>query len=108
MKWMRFEYSFISRLRKKEEEAFTILYQKTCRQLYDYIIKRVDYDGETAEEMLIDVFSDAVTYAFSLTPLHNVEAWLFRIAKSKLADHFHRAARVKKWRIGTQIHILPD
>jgi DNA-directed RNA polymerase specialized sigma24 family protein len=108
MKWTKFEKSFITRLRKKEEKAFTILYEKTSLQLYNYIIKQVYYNEEIAEEVLVNVFSDAISYAFSLTPLHNVEAWLFRIAKCKLADYFRQSARDRKLRIATPVDIVPN
>ena len=108
MRRMNVDGDFIARLRKREEAAFTELYRKTGTMLYNYILCRVGRNQEAAEDILSDVFSDAVNYASSLTPLHNIQAWLFRIAKSKVADHFRRLQKEGKWRTGTPVEVVAD
>jgi RNA polymerase sigma-70 factor (ECF subfamily) len=105
---MLFDGEIIARLRKREEDAFTELYRQTGTMLYNYILGRVGRNEDAAEDILSEVFSDAVNYASSLTPLHNVQAWLFRIAKSKVADHFRRMQKEGKWRTGTPVEAVAD
>jgi RNA polymerase sigma-70 factor (ECF subfamily) len=95
---MKFDSQFISRLRKRETEAFTILYEESETMLYNYVLYRVSGNKNLAEGILSDIFCDAIAYCSSLTPLHNVTAWLLRIAKSKIADHFRKQAKHKKWK----------
>ncbi|RPJ06243.1 MAG: sigma-70 family RNA polymerase sigma factor, partial [Spirochaetaceae bacterium] len=103
---MKYESGFISRLREREEEAFRELYEKTGIPLYNYILYRTGRNAHAAEDILAEVFADAVDYASSLTPLHNVEAWLWRITKSKIADFFRRLVRDGKWYSGTDVETL--
>jgi RNA polymerase sigma factor (sigma-70 family) len=105
---MQFEKSFISRLRQKDEQAFTELYRRTGTMLYNFILYRVGQDAEAAEDILSEVFSDAVSYSTSLTPLHNIEGWLVQIAKSKVVDHYRVLKREGKWRSGTPVETVAD
>ena len=105
---MQNESGFVSRLRKREEKAFTELYTENGTALYNYIRCRVRGNAEAAEDILAEVFSDAIDHVAALTPLHNVRAWLFRIAKSKVADHFRRLAKEGKWRTGTPVETVAN
>jgi RNA polymerase sigma factor (sigma-70 family) len=106
MREMKYESGFIARLRNREEEAFRELYEKTGTPLYNYILYRSGRNTHAAEDIMAEVFADAVDYAASLTPLHNVEAWLWRIAKSKIADYFRRLSRDGKWHSSTDVESL--
>jgi RNA polymerase sigma-70 factor (ECF subfamily) len=105
---MEFDSDFINRLRHRETEAFTILYQETETELYNYLLYRTGGNRTWAEEILSDIFCDAIDHAASLTPFHNVNAWLFRIARSKTADHFRRLAREGKWKSGRLVENIPN
>ncbi|MBN1523420.1 MAG: RNA polymerase sigma factor [Spirochaetales bacterium] len=105
---MRYDSGFVARLKKREEQAFKELYEYTGTRLYNYILFRSGRNSHAAEDILAEVFCDAVDYAGSLTPLHNVEAWLWRIAKSKIADHFRRLGKEGKWHSATEVETLSN
>ncbi|MBN1697169.1 MAG: sigma-70 family RNA polymerase sigma factor [Spirochaetales bacterium] len=93
---MKFSGDFIKRLKTKDNEAFRELYSLTAQILMGYILLRVGNVTETAEDILSEVYCDAITYAGSLTLTHNIKAWLLRIAKSKIGDYYRRLKKEKK------------
>ena len=105
---MLHESGFISRLRQGETEAFNILYREMEVMLYNYILFRTSGNKSWSEEILSEIFIDAIDHASSLTPLHNIKAWLFRIAKSKIADHFRKLSREKKMHSGHLVENVPN
>jgi RNA polymerase sigma factor (sigma-70 family) len=105
---MKFDREFIARLKQKDERAFTELYHQTGTMLYNYILNRVSRHQQTAEDVLSEVFSAAVIYVQSLTPLHNVVGWLFNIAKSKVVDHYRSSKKERRWRSSMPIDALAD
>ncbi|MBN2441476.1 MAG: sigma-70 family RNA polymerase sigma factor [Spirochaetales bacterium] len=87
---MKFSGEFIKRLRLKDEEAFKELYRVSHRMLFNYILLKVNGQVEVAEDILSEVYCDAITYSVSLTLTHNIKAWLFRITKSKIGDFYRK------------------
>jgi RNA polymerase sigma-70 factor (ECF subfamily) len=93
---MEFETDFIQRLRAKNQKAFEELYEKTWASLFGFITFKVNGNRSLAEDILSEVYCRAIEYSHTLTLTHNVTGWLFRIAKSKIADHYRKAKREKK------------
>jgi RNA polymerase sigma factor (sigma-70 family) len=92
---MEFSSDFIKKLKQRDQEAFERLYMVTRGILFNYILFRVNANYAVAEDVLSEVFCDAIDYAGSLSSGHNVKAWLFRIAKSKIADYFRQLVKDK-------------
>ncbi|MBN1696193.1 MAG: RNA polymerase sigma factor [Spirochaetales bacterium] len=105
---MEFDGAFIDRLRNRETEAFTILYGETEAMLYNYLLYRTGNNRTWAEEILSDIFCDAIDHAGSLTRGHNLKAWLLRIARSKIADFFRRLAREGKRKSGQPVEVIAN
>jgi RNA polymerase sigma factor (sigma-70 family) len=105
---MKFDQEFIARLKQKDEGAFSELYHHTGAMLYNFILNRVCRHHQTAEDLLSEVFSDAVVYVQSLSPLHNVVGWLFHIARSKVVDHYRSSKKEKQWRSSAPIDSMAD
>ena len=59
------------------------------RRLRDFIRRRVPDPGD-AEDVLQDVFSALVEANRLLVPIEHVTAWLFRVARNRIADLFRR------------------
>jgi RNA polymerase sigma factor (sigma-70 family) len=91
------ERDFIARLKRREQDAFEQLYRETGDMIHHYIRYRVNGDTGIADDIHSEVFCDAIDYASSLTFEHNVTAWLFRIARSKIANYFRSIAKKQKW-----------
>ncbi len=105
---MQFSKDLIARLRKNEETACTELYRKAGTMLYNFILCRVGRDEEAAGDVLSEVFLDVVKYSGSLTPMHNLNAWLFRITRSKIANHFRKLNRDKKFQSSALVESIED
>ncbi len=93
---MNFSGEFIKRLKAKDNAAFKELYVATSTMVFNYILCRVKGKRETAEDILSEVYCDAIVYAVSLTFTHNVQAWILRIAKSKIGDHYRKIAKERR------------
>ncbi len=59
-------------------------------RLRNFIRKRVP-DPSDAEDILQDVFRELVESARLLTPIEQVGAWLFQVARNRIVDRFRRA-----------------
>jgi RNA polymerase sigma factor (sigma-70 family) len=88
--------AFIKQLRQRDTDAFKTLYTETKTMLYNYILYKVNGSRDTAEDILSEVFVNAIDYAASLTVTHNVTAWLYRIARTKIVDYIRRLGKEKK------------
>jgi RNA polymerase sigma-70 factor, ECF subfamily len=93
---MEFTGAFIKRLRQRDTDAFQTLYTETKTMLYNYILYKVNGAREIAEDILSEVFVNAINYAGSLSLTHNVRAWLYRIAKTKVVDYIRRLGKQQK------------
>ncbi len=93
---MKFDSGFINRLRQKDTDAFRDLYFECSDGLYKYILFKVFGQVEAAEDILSEVFCDAINYSAALTAAHNIYSWLFRIARSKIADYFRKKRIISK------------
>jgi RNA polymerase sigma-70 factor (ECF subfamily) len=105
---MKWEKEYLAGLRQRGEAELTRLYEENALLLYNYILGRVRGNADAAEDILSTVFCDAIDHAGSLTPLHDVRAWLFRIAKSKIADHFRRLERESRWKQHADVDTVPN
>jgi RNA polymerase sigma-70 factor (ECF subfamily) len=104
---MEFSKEFIKSIKARDEKAFEELYNKTKSVLLNFIRYKVRGNDAIAEDILSEVYHDAVVYAMTLSTGHNVLAWLYRIAGSKIVDHFRKAKREKRL-VGIQKWIVSD
>ena len=84
----------IRRAKAYDESAFTALYHMAVKPVYRYLSVRVT-SGEEAEELTQDVFVAAVSGIKGLRAEDEagLYAWLYQIARYKLADHLRRRYR---------------
>ena len=74
--------------------AFTELYQRYVRRVYRYLYSHVGEASE-AEDLTAQVFTAAWESRHRYQEQGAFAAWLFRIARNKIADHFrHRRPQV--------------
>ena len=93
---MNFSKDYIQKLKAKDQEAFQTLYLQTRQDLLSFIRYKVRGHQGLAEDILSEVYCKAIEYSHNLTLSHNVLAWLFRIAGTKIADHFRKHIRDQK------------
>jgi RNA polymerase sigma-70 factor (ECF subfamily) len=84
----------IAGARQRDEEAFAELYRFAVRPVYRYLAARIE-QVETVEELTEEVFLGAFSGIGGLRSESEggVLAWLFQIARHKLADHLRRRYR---------------
>ncbi len=74
-------------------QALAMLYERYVDAVYRFMLYRVG-DIATAEDLTSDVFASVITairrYTERGVPF---EAWLFRIARARLVDHYRRIGR---------------
>jgi RNA polymerase sigma-70 factor (ECF subfamily) len=89
----RREQELVRRARSKDSAAFAELYDLHYRRVYTYIYYRVS-SQELAEDLAADVFVrgwQAIgSFDYRGVP---VAAWLLRIARNRVIDHFRRASK---------------
>ena len=86
------EKRWIARARQGDPEAIAALYRHYADGIYRYLFYRLG-DAETAEDLTADVFlkmiEDLPRYEERGLPFG---AWLFRIARARLIDHWRHTA----------------
>ncbi len=86
--------SLIRRARHHDPDAWSALYRSTVRPVYRYLSARLN-NIEEAEELTQEVFLAALAGIAGLRAEDEagVLAWLFQIARHKLADHLRQRYR---------------
>lgn len=88
------ERQLIERAKKGDKTAIGILYQQNVDKIFRYIAYRVPQ--QDAEDLTADVFTQMVKgisdFTYTGAPL---EAWLYRIASTRIADYHRKKSRNK-------------
>ena len=87
--------ALVKKILRGEEQAIVTFYQTYSPQLLRFLKTRLPR-GEDAQEILNDVFLDAVDALPTLQKDTNLKAWLYKIANNKTAD-FYRKKKVKSF-----------
>ena len=86
------DYILIERA-KKNKEDFGLLYAKYRGVVFAYLLKRIDFDKETAEDLMSETFLKAFEHFPSFTPTGNSYlSYLLTIAHNILVNYY----RVKR------------
>jgi len=87
------ESDLIRRARQRDADAFSELYRRHVDRIYRYLLLRVN-DDTVAEDLTSEVFVRALeslaSYEDRGAPF---AAWLYRIAKARVIDHWRRLQR---------------
>jgi RNA polymerase sigma-70 factor (ECF subfamily) len=89
------EAALIEQLRRQEETAFTVIYERHRAQIYNYLY-RLSGSSELADDLTHDTFLSAYESLPKLRPDSNIAPWLYRIASNRFRD-FLRRKRVISW-----------
>lgn len=80
--------TLIERIKKGEKAAIIEFYRSFSPQILTYLSRRVP--PELAQEILNDVFLDALDEIPLLKHEQNVLGWLYRIARNKTIDYYRK------------------
>jgi RNA polymerase sigma-70 factor (ECF subfamily) len=78
------------------DEAFQVWYTGALPRIYGYVLARCGHDTELAEELTQQAFTEAVRGRRALQSATDPTAWMFGIARHRLADHFRRVGRERR------------
>lgn len=77
------------RMTAKQEQDISAVFQRERGRLRNFIRKRVANESD-AEDILQEVFSELVESYWLMRPVEQVGAWLFRVARNRIADLFRK------------------
>src|SRR5947209_3514305 len=89
------EAALLDQLRRQEEDAFTVMYERHRTQIYNYLY-RLSGSKELADDLTHDTFLSAYESLPKLRPDSNIVPWLYRIASNRFRD-FLRRKKVINW-----------
>lgn len=81
--------SFIKKIIQGDEQGVIDLYKKTSPGILSYLTKHLPRK-EDAQELLNDVFLEAIDALPTLHKEENLSAWLYRIAHNKIVDYYRK------------------
>lgn len=87
---MSMEQQLLSNARQNDQEAQREIYEQYFPPIYQYIRLRIG-DRESARDIAAEVFLDFFrALQGNRPPSTNLRAWLFRVARNKIVDHYGR------------------
>jgi len=81
---------------KKDEQAFTILYDFYFPKIYRYIFTRIgnhDTTEDLVSQIFLKVFTNLNSYSYQG---YSFGAWVYKIATNTLIDYYRRESRKKE------------
>ncbi|RJQ36411.1 RNA polymerase sigma factor [Candidatus Parcubacteria bacterium] len=73
-----------------DREAFSALYDRYIKKIYTYVYYKTHHK-ETAEDLTAKTFIKALEHIDSCDPDQRFGAWLYRIARNTVIDHYRTA-----------------
>jgi len=89
------EAALIEQLRRQEDDAFTLIYERHKSQIYNYLY-RLSGSSELADDLTHDTFLSAYESLPKLRADSTIAPWLYRIASNRFRD-FLRRKKVITW-----------
>ncbi len=93
------EQALIRRAQREDQGALGELYERYAEDVYRFMFYRTG-DGMVAEDLTAEVFTNVLTaiyrYRDQGVPF---KAWLFRIARARLADYWRNTRRREKYHV---------
>jgi RNA polymerase sigma-70 factor (family 1) len=82
----------ILQLRQGSEQAFALLYDRYCKQLYRNMVRLVK-DEAVAEELLQDLFLKIWEGRDNIDPGKSFKSFLYKVAENLVYGHFRKVAK---------------
>lgn len=91
-----YDKDLLEQVAQGSETAFKVIFDRHWDRLYNYMLS-LTKSSEVAEEIAADVFLKLWTGRELLPGIHNLEAFLLRVAHNKAMDFFTVTARHAKY-----------
>lgn len=89
---MNEEYNLLKLVAEGDETAFKCIFEMHREKLYNYLF-RITKSREISEEIVIDVFVKLWMGRELIQDIHNLDAFLRKVAHNKALDYFRIASR---------------
>lgn len=77
---------------KEKEEGFEMLFEKYKHMIFTFLSKALNFDGETARDLMMDVFTKIHLKIDSYSAEKGaLSTWIFKITKNTFLDHIAKA-----------------
>ena len=77
------------------QQGVSTIWERLHQELFNFVLKKVR-DRPTAEDIVQDVFIKVHTHVSQLKEGDKIIAWIYRIARNAVADHFRNNAKQLK------------
>lgn len=81
--------SLIERIKSGDPEAVSDFYKANSEKIQSYLVKHLPM-REDAEDLMNDVFFEAIDSIHHLEKEANLQAWLYKIAHNKMVDYYRK------------------
>src|SRR4051794_15473230 len=89
------DQQLVTRIRRGDDRAFEVLYQRYHRRIHTYVLGMVKDHGR-AEDVTQEVFVSALRRMRETEQPLAFKAWLYQIAKNGCIDAFRRSKRAEE------------
>ncbi len=91
-----------------DEQALTLLFERYRRPVYAYLNRMLGNDQATADDIFQDLWIKVINKLSGYQECGRFSAWLFRIARNQLLEHFRREKSRAKLGSVTEDGSLPE
>ena len=89
------DHSLVAAVRRGDDRAFEVLYQRYCRRIQAYVCGMVK-DHQRAEDVTQEVFVSALRRMRATERPIAFKPWIYEIAKNACIDQFRRSKRAEE------------
>lgn len=94
---------------RSDFEQFQQYYEKYLNEIYGYILTRVQYDQQLAEDLVSEIFMKALEKFDTFSEeTGTFKSWIYKIAKNHLIDFFRSNSKKTTVQIEEVSNILTD
>jgi len=84
------DLGLIDRVAKRDSEAIAELYSRYVDSIYRSVYNQVDRDQQATQDIVQDIFINAIESARSYQGRSTIYTWLYSIAHKKVADYYRK------------------
>ncbi len=85
------------KIRARDPEIFGRVYKEYKKNIYNYLIVKVNGNKGIAEDLFSDTFHSAFISAPQLKNINSISSWLLQIANRRFYDYLRKNYRNKKY-----------
>lgn len=85
---MEFSKEFVGRLLRRDEHAFSTLYQQMVDRLYRFLVGRYRIDRQTAYDVIADFFVKLRQRLDRIDVEQSLESWIWTMFRNFVIDYF--------------------